>query len=154
MSKDADAGGHAYDDTLFRQLAQEESLIVNRLSWLVAAQAFLFTAYAVVLNGASATSARGGAIFEARQDQLLKIVPALGLATCALIYLGVLAGVRVVALLRRELRQDHGGRLATGRTGRPPPLPGTGTTHALGSVAPLLLPRLFFATWAWLLLGG
>ena len=154
MNPDADAASHAHEEALLQQLGQEEVLIVHRLSWLVAAQSFLFTAYAIALNGAAAASPPApGAVLAARQDQLLRLVPTLGLATGALIYLGVLAGVRVIALLRRELRQGHGRPAAGGMT-RPPLLPGTRTTHALGLVAPLLLPPLFLTAWAWLLLGG
>ena len=154
MSTDTDAVSHAYEEAVFRQLAQEEGLINNRLSWLVASQSFLFTAYAIVLNGASSPPALGGAVLlAARQAQLLRIIPALGLATCGLIYLGVLAGVRVMVLLRRGLRPRHGG-LATGRMTGPPLLPGTRTTHALGLAAPLLLPPLFLAAWAMLLWGS
>ena len=153
MSNDPDTVTHSYGDALHHQCVLEESLINNRLSWLVASQSFLFTAYAIVHNGAAASPAPG-AIFAARQDQLLRLIPALGLATCGLIYLGVLAGVRVLTLLRRELRQRGRGP-ELGRMTRPPPLPpGTRTTHALGLAAPLLLPPLFFAVWVLLLRGS
>lgn len=145
MSTDADASSHAYNDAILRQLVHEDGLLVNRLSWLVASQSFLFTAYAIMLNGSPPAR---NAVFEARQDELLRIIPALGIATCGLIYLGVLAGVRVTVTLRRELRNKR-------RIGSPvlrPPIQGTATTHALGLAAPLLLPPLFFAAWT-LLLG-
>lgn len=115
--------------------------MVNRLSWLVASQSFLFTAYAIVLNAASP-----GAALAARQAQVLRLVPELGLATCGLIYLGLLAGLRVTMMLRRALRQRPGGLAGL--------LPGTGLTHALGLAAPLLLPPLFCAAWSALLAGS
>jgi hypothetical protein len=145
MSTEADAAGHAYSETIVRQLVHEDGLLVNRLAWLVASQSFLFTAYAIMLN---ASPPARNAVLEARQDQLLRIIPALGMATCGLIYLGVLAGVRVTVTLRRELRNER----CAGPASMRPPIQGTATTYALGLAAPLLLPPLFFAAWA-LLLG-
>jgi hypothetical protein len=138
MSTDADAVSHAYRETILRQLVHEDGLLVNRLAWLVASQSFLFTAYAILLNGSPPAR---NAVFEARQDQLLRIIPALGIATCGLIYLGVLAGVRVTVTLRRELRNE--GR--TGSAGLRPPIQGTATD-------PRARPRRTAAAWA-LLLG-
>ncbi len=120
--------------------------MVNRLSWLVASQSFLFTAYAIVLNG---TPQALGTASATRQELLRNLLPALGLATCGLIYLGVLAGVRVVAVLRRRLRQCRHEEATLRETSL-----GTPITHALGLAAPLLLPLLFLAAWATLLWRG
>jgi hypothetical protein len=143
MNTDREEASHIYGDTILRQLEHEDSLMVNRLSWLVASQSFILKAFAIVVNGTKKTRT---AILAGRQEQLMHIVPELGLATCGLIYLGVIAGIVVTVALRRELRQ----RLASA-TGIRPPLPGTQATHALGLVAPLLLPPVFFAAWVVLL---
>ncbi len=145
MSTDAEEASQAYGNAIRRQLEHEDGLTVNRLSWLVASQSFLFTAYAIVLNGLPLAR---NPVVAARQGELLRIVPELGLATSGLIYLGVLAGVRVTLVLRRALRKPRDGR-AEAR----PPLPGTAVTHALGLAAPLLLPPVFFLAWAVLLSG-
>ena len=134
-----------YGDALIRQLEHEDSLTINRLSWLVASQSFLFTAYAIVLNGLPLARNPFVAL---RQGEMLRLVPALGLATSGLIYLGLLAGLRVTLALRRALREKRP-RADEAR----PPLPGSALTHALGLAAPLLLPLIFFAAWALLLLG-
>lgn len=136
MSVESEDAVHPSVDIIHRQLEHEDGLMVNRLSWLVASQSFLFTAYAIVLNGTPT----------ARQELLHNLLPGLGLATCGLIYLGVLAGVRVTTVLRRKLRQIRDGTFGVGET-----ILGTTTTHALGLAAPLLLPPLFFAAWATLL---
>lgn len=120
--------------------------MVNRLSWLVASQSFLFTAYAIVLNG---TLPAQNTALASRQSLLMNLLPALGLATCGLIYLGVLAGTRVTLFLRRRLRQ----RLA-GTAGIEELMLGTATAHTFGLAAPLLLPSLFLAAWTTLLLWG
>ena len=44
---------------------------MNRLSWLVASQSFLFTAYAITLNGLAGP---GGAAIVERQAMLLPLV--------------------------------------------------------------------------------
>ena len=145
MSAAAEDAGHAYGDGIRRQLEHEDSLTINRLSWLVASQSFLFTAYAIVLNGLPLAR---DPFVASRQGELLRIVPELGLATSGLIYLGVLAGVRVTLRLRHALEQRQP-RTDTAR----PPLPGSAATHAFGLAAPLLLPPIFFAAWAVLLPG-
>ena len=71
----ADAS-RSYIEAIWTQVVHEDSLMVNRLSWLVASQSFLFTAYAIVLN---ASSPAQGVAFAARQAQVMRIVPALGL---------------------------------------------------------------------------
>ncbi len=120
--------------------------MVNRLSWLVASQSFLFTAYAIVLNGTSSAQNTAPA---ARQNLLANLLPVLGLATCGLIYLSVLAGVQVTTSLRRRLR----GRLE-GETGVEELILGNAAAHAFGLAAPLLLPPLFLGAWATLLWWG
>ena len=99
MNADFEEASHIAVDSTLRQLEHEDVLMVNRLSWLVASQSFLFTAYAIVLNQ---TSAAGTPVTVMRKGQLLQIVPELGLATCGLIYLGVVAGIYVTVALRRE----------------------------------------------------
>ena len=146
MSTDPAEACHPLADTIHRQLEHEDGLMVNRLSWLVASQSFLFTAYAIVLNGAPPAQ---NTALAARQDLLRNFLPTLGLATCGLIYLGVLAGTHVTMVLRRKLRQHSGGAAGIGET-----ILGTPVSHALGLAAPLLLPPLFFTAWAALLLWG
>ncbi len=101
MSTDLDGDSHIYRDTILRRLEHEDGLMVNRLSWLVASQSFLFTAYAIVLNGTLTTRT---SVMAGRQARLMHIVPELGLATCGLIYLGLVAGIYVTVALRGELR--------------------------------------------------
>ncbi len=144
MATQSEEGPSPYAATVRRQLEHEDGLMVNRLSWLVASQSFLFTAYAIVLNAAPQTQNPAAA---GRQDLLRILLPALGLATCGLIYLGVLAGVRVTNVLRRQFRERR-----ARETNLEEMIVDTAATHALGLAAPLLLPPLFSAAWATLLL--
>ncbi len=144
MTPASEEAQYAYDDTLAHQLEHEDGLMVNRLSWLVASQSFLFTAYAITLNGAPLAQS----VMALRHAELLRILPVLGFTTCGLIYLSLLAGARVTMALRHVLVGNY--RAAVGLR---PPLQGTRMTHAFGLAAPLLLPPLFLLAWVILLLG-
>ena len=72
------------------QLHHEDNLITQRLSWLMGSQAFLFTAYAIVLNGPERPK---NALIGSLQDYLLGTLPAVGLLSAALIYVSIIAGV-------------------------------------------------------------
>jgi hypothetical protein len=132
-----------YSDAVRRQIEHEDMLIVNRLSWLVASQSFLFTGYAILLNGP--TQLRS-VTFESHGTLLMKIIPVLAISTCVLIYLGICGGIGVMADLRRDLARHHG---ALGDLR--PPVQGTSPTLFLGHCAPLGLPPIFAVAWAILL---
>jgi hypothetical protein len=133
---------HSFCDSVRRQIEHEDSLVVNRLSWLMASQSFLFTAYAIVCNGP--LSARSTA-FTAGQDHLLSVVPLLGIACCVLIYAGVLGAAVVMTRLRADLAVRVKGSLRD-----VPPVQGSRMTRTLGMAAPLLLPPAFCAAWFYL----
>ena len=121
------------------QLQHEDNLITQRLSWLMGSQAFLFTAYAIVLNGPErAKSVRVGAL----QDDLLAILPAVGLLSAALIYISILAGVLAmfgIHRLAREFCDDAAFRF--------PPLRGSKLKRYMGFASPLVLPPIFIIVW-------
>ena len=135
-----------YADAVRRQIEHEDILIVNRLSWLVASQSFLFTAYAIILNGP--TQLRTAA-FQARGELLLKIIPLLAISACVLIYLGICGGIALMHNLRRELARHHA---ALGDL-RPPVQGNTPTLFLAATKArpPLGLPPLFAIAWTILL---
>ena len=120
-------------------------LIVNRLSWLVASQSFLFTGYAIVMNGPVTPRS---AHFGVRADLLLKLIPIMAIGICFLIYLGICGAIRVMSMLHRDMRNTHAGPL-----GLRPPIQGTPMTLALGMAAPLLVPPLFAVVWLAVLLA-
>ncbi len=133
----------AYGDAVRKQIEHEDVLIVNRLSWLIASQSFLFTGFAIVLNGPTQTRVEG---FARQQDFLAHLLPIVGLSVCILIYLGVLAGLRVMSSLRRDLTEHHAKALDYR-----PPIQGSRLTLLLGTAAPLLLPLIFAGAWLTLL---
>ena len=76
MSDEFEEGARGYAITIYRQLEHEDSPMINRLSWLVASQSFLFTAYAIVLNGAAQLQ---NAALASRQELLRNLLPTSGL---------------------------------------------------------------------------
>jgi len=131
-----------------RRIEHEDGLTVNRLSWLVGSQSFLFTAYALTLNG---LAAGGLGPLADRQALLCRLIPLIGVATTALIYAGLIASGRAMVWLRGLLRERLGDEADLG-------LP---IVHSpigivwLGQLAPRVLPLVFLIVWlALLLIGG
>jgi hypothetical protein len=129
------------------RLEHEDILTVNRLSWLVASQSFLFTAYAITLNGLAVA---GHSSVSDRQAMLCRVIPLVGLATTALIYAGLLAGAVAMKRLRAELRQRVG---EEERLGVPAVLPSE-SIMTYGQIAPRMLPIVFLVVWMYLLIVG
>lgn len=124
-----------------RRLEHEDSLNVSRLSWLLTSQSFLFSAFAVVINGGvGATPVAADSPYRWYQDQLLRMIPMLGLISCALIYVGVIGGV----VAQRRLRKMVEANVADDSC--PPPIAGL-HTRWLGLFAPLFLPSAFIVAW-------
>lgn|SRR5690348_7642911 len=129
------------------RIEHEDNLIIQRLSWLLASQAFLFTAYAITTNGLSGLEPKSVGRFAEQSGLLFRLIPTVAIGVALLIYIGILAALRAIRQLRR-LYQD-----------RPvppdlPPIQTAATTRLLGLSAPLLLPLLFISVWLVLLLNG
>ncbi len=122
-----------------RRIEHEDNLNVNRLSWLMASQSFLFSAYAVVVNGLVVT-APVQSLYQGQQEVIFRMIPMLGLVSCVSIYIGVIGGV--VAL--RKLRKMVESNLSDDSR---PSLIGTLHTRWLGLVAPIVLPLAFIVAW-------
>jgi hypothetical protein len=120
------------------RIANENLLVYHRLSWLLVAQSTMFSIWAIAFSRAGGPARAGTAV-----------LAGLGLATCALVYLGVLAALRAIEEFREEYEARH-------PTGRPHPgLPrivGDSRTYRLGRLVPLCLPPLFMAGWVFVLL--
>src|SRR5881396_3536683 len=82
------------------RIEHEDNLVVQRLSWLVASQSFLFTAYAIVLNGLTASPPPATATLMHQQMRLSRLIPLAAILTCALIYVSIVAAVKAIAGLR------------------------------------------------------
>ena len=131
----------AFAALLRARIEHEDGLIVSRTTWLMASESFLYTAYAIALNGITTP---GMANVE-HQARLLKLIPLIGIACSVLILTGILAAIRAMAWLRKlyrtRVREEAG--LAPIQT----PIP----IVAAGLAAPVLLPSVFVVVWVYLL---
>lgn len=127
------------------RIEHEDNLVMQRLSWLMASQSFLFTAYAIVSNALStAIASNSGKVFVSRLSTLEDIVPIVALLNSLLIFVSIIAALIAIKQLRREYY------------GRPGNLQGMALqtsrmTRVLGFSAPVLLPLLFLSVWLYLL---
>src|SRR5436309_13786574 len=123
--------GVEYYQLIRQRIEHEDNLVVQRLSWLVASQSFLFTAYAIVLNGLTASPPPVMARLMRQQLRLSRLIPLAAILTCGLIYVSIVAAVKAIATLRRTYRA----RFPSDETD----LPGIqtdGLTRAVGLAAP------------------
>jgi hypothetical protein len=130
-------------DQLRRRVEHEDVLITQRLSWLVAAQSFLFSAYAITLNGFLPGVSDP---YLAEKVSVHRLIPIVAIWTSGLIYIGIVAGV--VAMTRaRKFGTRH---LQAAELGRLPPIQSSAPIRVFGLAAPLLLPLVFVSSWVYL----
>jgi hypothetical protein len=124
------------------QIEFEASLIAQRLSWFVASQAFLFSAYAITLNFNPVRDPTL-ASYVRQQHLLFRLIPLVAIAACTLIYFAILGGL----FAQLHLRQFLARALPPERLAPFPPIQGARSTHLLGLAAPLGLPLAIVAAW-------
>jgi len=129
----------AFYHHLRSRLEHEDRLIIERMAWLMASESFLFTAYAIVLNGSGTPP----------QRRLTDLMPLVGIGTSALILIGIAAAIRSMAWIHGQLRA----RIPdVARLGLPP----IQTPNLLKAelAAPILLPVMFVVVWIYVLAAG
>jgi len=117
---------------------------MQRLSWLMASQSFLFTAYAIVTNGLTTSPTTGGNVFVSHLLVLARIIPVVALLNSLLIFVSITAALKAIRELRRAY-QHQSEMLETIS------LQTSKSARVLGLSAPVLLPLLFLAVWLFLL---
>jgi len=118
---------------------------MQRLSWLMASQSFLFTADAIVSNGLTTSHATGANTIVNHLLILARIIPVVALLNSLLILVSILATLKATRELRHEYqRQPEILEII--------PLQTSKSTRTLGLSAPVLLPLLFLGVWLFLLL--
>ncbi len=123
------------------QLEHEDNLVSQRLSWLLAAQSFLFTAYAISLNGPIQLR------IERIADRLTTLLPVVALCIAVLLWVTILGGIFAMRRLRTDFE-----RRAAQLPGGVPPIQTRGGVLLAGQIGPLLVPPLFIVVWLFLLL--
>jgi hypothetical protein len=134
------------------QIEEEADLISQRLSWLIAAQTFLFVGYTILVTSNSGMKLPLD-IPSAASDRVALhwILPTVGLLTCATVWIGVVAASVVTRRLKRDY-QPYFTRLSAplnSPEGRPllPNIVGHDVGNWLGLLAPLILPLALSAVW-------
>ena len=136
--------GIQYYQIIRSQIEHEDNLINQRLSWFVAAQAFLFSAYAILLNAPSQVRLQS---FAAQQEILFFLIPLVAIGVSILIYITVIAAMLATANLRRLL-ETHMNEKDSALL---PPVQGYRQTLLLGQASPISIPFLFMTSWIVLL---
>src|SRR5690349_4696595 len=124
------------------QIEHEDNLVGQRLSWFVAAQSFLFTAYAITVSNIRPDSSPSKV-----QQSMLIVVPLVALLTCLLLSINIIAGLVAIANLR-QLFDSHIPKPAQHRL---PPIQAYRHTRLFGEASPILLPYIFAAAWVYLI---
>jgi hypothetical protein len=127
------------------RIEHEDSFIVQRLSWLMASQSFLFTADAIVTNGMTAAPKTGGNLYVSHLDALARIIPSVALMSCLLIALSIFGALKAIRELREQYEKESPRLEAI-------PLQTSRVARRLGVSAPILLPPLFISVWLYFLL--
>ncbi len=133
--------------TVRGQIEHEDNLVSQRLSWLLASQSFLFTAYAITLNGPVQLHSTA---FEKKEALLMLLLPTVGIVSAILIWLSILAGMAAM----RKLRENFEHRVDVSALAGLPPIQTVGARLVGGELGPVLIPILFLAVWLVLLLRG
>jgi hypothetical protein len=129
------------------RIEHEDNLIIQRLSWLVASQSFLFTAYAITTNGLSSLDPKIASRFVEQSGLLFRLIPTVAIGVALLIYISILAALKAI----RQMRHLYQSKSPTPEL---PPIQTSATTRLLGLFAPLVLPLLFVSVWLVLLFNG
>jgi len=123
------------------QIDHEDDLINQRLSLLVASQAFLFSVYAVVLNGSAATR---GSLFAFQHRVIFWSIPFIATTLCWFISCSIRAAMNAMSHIRERWTTYRDSGLIPACA---PELQGEEKTRKLGQLAPRLLPYIFIAIW-------
>ncbi len=118
------------------RIANENLLVYHRVSWLLVAESTLFSVWAIAFSR------------NERHGAGPAVLAALGLAVCAVVYVGVFAALRAIDEFKAEYEAKHPGTPHP----RLPRIVGDPRTFRLGRLVPLCLPPVFMAGWVFVLL--
>ncbi len=125
------------------QLSHEHDNLNQRTFWYVFSQAFLFGAYASVVN---APQVAKSAMFARQQDLLVWVMPITAILISGLIYPLILISVRYMRELSLKFERIAGGDLDD-----LPPIHGNPTLRHVGDLVHQSLPAILIAIWVLIL---
>lgn len=138
-----------YYDQVRRQIEHEDNLVTQRLSWLMASQSFLFSAYAIVLNGLQ-TGVAATSPLESVKVHFYRFLPVAGFISTGLIYASICGGILAIRSLRKLCDSPRAQAVSLDR----PPIHSGRFVFILGQCAPRLLPPALLGMWLYLFLRG
>lgn len=127
------------------QIEHEDDLIGMRVNWLVAAETFLFVAYAILVNGSSYALTEGGrrnSSYSTAAHSLYELIPWLGVGLVVCVAISISAAIYASAKLKK---------------GSPPPpkdfppLTSSRMTHITGFSGAAGVPAVLLAAWLFVL---
>ena len=123
-------------EALRRRIEHEDNLVNQRLSWLVASQAFMLTAFAILLNAPlnSLTSA-----YYAVNHLLVSLLPYAAIACVVIIWITLVGAIWSMKLLRDKAASIT---LPNDIAVQSP-----AAIRGLGLVAPIGIPAVFLVLW-------
>ncbi len=130
----------AFQLQLRLQIDRETDLLGQRTAWVMASQAFLFSAYAIAVNAhADPTAPRGGT----RPQLLVNVIPWLSLLSLLLLVVTIVGGLIALVRLRSLFLSCAEPKI---RALDPGPF-----ARVAGLAAPLFVPMIFLIAWVVLL---
>jgi len=118
------------------RIEHEDNLMGMRVSWLVAAESFLFVAYAILVNGDA------GRANNADAHRVYEVIPWLGVALVLCVAASLVAAVRAIY------------RLSMDAPPRPevwPPIRSSGWVYVVGLSGALGVPLVVLGAWVFIL---
>src|ERR1700678_4453073 len=116
------------------QIEHEDNLNTQRLNWFLSSQAFLFSAYAIVLSGLAPTVPARSAANHGQMRLLLLAIPILAIIASFLILMTIAAG----AIAMNHLRERFAPYESMAAELQLPPIQGRAMTRFMGLSGPLL----------------
>lgn len=129
-------------DALRRRIEHEDNLVSQRLSWLVASQAFLLTAFAISLNASPDLKPPH---YANSNHLLVALLPYAGVACILVLWLTLAGALWSMAVLRAQAdRITQPGDF---------PIHSRAAIRRLGFAAPIAIPAVFLALWLAIIAG-
>ncbi|HBL10556.1 MAG TPA: hypothetical protein DD379_03940 [Cyanobacteria bacterium UBA11162] len=123
----------------------EETLLNQRVIWLIFSQSFLVSAYAIILNSPPEPKSP---MYSDLQSCLIWLLPVLSLILSIIIYVSVISALSHIA----QLRESYETYPKDDTIDRFPMMNETSFIRRLGGLPPILVPLLFIGAWAFLLI--
>lgn len=128
-----------------QQIDGENSLMNQRVNWLLVSQSFFVSAFASLVTSPPDSEPN---FYNQLQSRLIWIIPGISLVVSLFIYIGILASLMYMGNLRKSYQtypQDSS-------VEHYPPIQRTTVARLLAQIPPAFVPLLFIGIWIYLLM--